>query len=254
MACEMPVAPVLPGLETGGHVHSVETCGTVDGPGLRYVLFLSGCPLRCQYCHNPDLIGRPCGTPKTAGEVVGDILRYRNFLKRGGLTITGGEPLMQPEFVHAVFHAARREGIHTALDTSGFLGAKASDALLGETDLVLLDLKSWDPATFREVTGVSRRPGFEFASRLDALGKPVWIRFVLVPGLTDGEENIRGLARFVAGLGNVERCEILPFHKMGEDKYRQAGLPYQLGATPEPSSDDIRRARSIFAGYGVETS
>lgn len=254
MLCEAPSTPVVPGLETTGHVHSVETCGTVDGPGLRYVAFLSGCPLRCQYCHNPDILGRPCGEPTAAGEMVDDILRYRAFLKRGGVTLTGGEPLMQPDFVHAIFHAARKAGIHTALDTSGFLGAGASDALLEDTDLVLLDLKSWDPQTFREVTGVSRRPSFEFARRLDALGKPVWIRFVLVPGLTDAEENLEGLARFVAGLGNVERFEILPFHKMGETKYAQANLPYRLGDTPEPSAAEIERARQIFTHHGVEVS
>lgn len=256
---EAPLAPLGaldlqdPAPDTLGHIHSVETCGTVDGPGLRYVLFTSGCPLRCLYCHNPDSQGKPCGSVKTAEEVLTDVLRYRNFIKRGGLTISGGEPLMQPDFVHAVFKGAKAAGLHTALDTSGFLGYKASDALLEDVDLVLLDIKSWNPATYQKVTGVAIGPTLEFADRLDALGKPVWIRFVLVPGLTDAESNIDGLAKFIATLGNVERVEILPFHKMGERKYRELGIPYTLADTQPPSEEQVDRARSIFAHYGIKT-
>ncbi len=240
-----------PSLDTVGHIHSVETCGTVDGPGLRYVLFLSGCPLRCQYCHNPDAQGSPAGTNKTAGEVLEDVLKYRNFIRKGGLTVSGGEPLMQPNFVHALFKEAKREGLHTTLDTSGFLGYKASDALLENVDLALLDIKSFDSATYKEVTAVDLKPTLDFARRLDQLGIDVWIRFVLVPGLTDAEDNIDGLARFVASLGNVAKVEILPFHKMGESKYQQLNKPYKLANTPEPTPEEVERARQIFASHGV---
>lgn len=235
-----------------GIIHSVETCGTVDGPGLRYVLFLSGCPLRCQYCHNPDAQGRPRGEAKSASDVMADVKKYKNFLKRGGLTISGGEPLMQPDFVEAVFREAKKEGIHTALDTSGYLGYKASDSLLANVDLVLLDIKSWNPSTYRAATGVNIGPTLEFADRLDSMEKPVWIRFVLVPGLTDAESNIDGLAQFVSTLGNVERVEILPFHKMGEHKYKELGMPYKLGDTQAPTEEEVERARAIFARHGVK--
>ncbi|MDQ8205334.1 pyruvate formate-lyase-activating protein [Pelagicoccus sp. SDUM812003] len=252
--CQSCQAPPNDGafMEALGNIHSIETCGTVDGPGLRYILFLSGCPLRCQYCHNPDAQGRPRGELKSASDVLADVVRYKNFLRKGGLTISGGEPLMQPDFLHAVFKGAKEAGIHTALDTSGFLGYKASDELLENVDLVLLDIKSWNPSTYREVTGVDLSPTLEFADRLSDMGKPVWIRFVLVPGLTDAESNIDGLAQYVSTLENVERVEILPFHKMGEDKYKRLGLPYQLENTPTPSAEEVERARCIFARYGVK--
>jgi len=246
------IPSAAPPPSTPGFVHSVETCGTVDGPGLRYVLFLSGCPLRCQYCHNPDAQGKPCGETVTAEEALADILKYKRFLKKGGLTISGGEPLIQADFVHAVMAGAKAEGIHTALDTSGFVGHKASDALLENVDLVLLDIKSWSPMTYKFVTGVCIDPTVRFAKRLAELGKPAWIRFVLVPGLTDNERNINGLAEFVATLPNVERMEILPFHKMGESKYSQNGIAYRLKNTPVPTDGQVDNARRIFADHGVE--
>jgi pyruvate formate lyase activating enzyme len=235
-----------------GYIHSVETCGTVDGPGLRYVLFLGGCPLRCLYCHNPDAQGRPTGDCRTADEVLEDVLRYKSFIRRGGLTVSGGEPLMQPRFVGALFRGAKRHGIHTALDTSGFLGHKADDALLDQTDLVLLDIKSWKPDLYRKVTGVEVGPTLDFAERLDRRGNRMWIRFVLVPGLTDDPENVRGLADFVSRLDHVERVEILPFHQMGEYKYAELGKEYQLQDTATPTEEEIERVRAIFADHGVE--
>jgi pyruvate formate lyase activating enzyme len=245
-----PVGPPAP--ETEGFIHSVETCGTVDGPGVRYVLFLNGCPLRCQYCHNPDAQGKPSGATKTAEEAFADVIKYKSFIKKGGLTISGGEPLMQPAFVHAMFAMAKAEGLHTTLDTSGFVGHKASDELLDLTDLVLLDIKSFSPMTHKIVTGVCVDQTLKFAKRLDARGNKVWIRFVLVPGLTDHPQNIQGLAKFVSELGNVEKVEILPFHKMGEDKYARSGIAYKLGNTPAPTSAQIESARNIFALHGVE--
>ncbi len=243
----------VPAPSTEGFVHSVETCGTVDGPGVRYVLFLHGCPLRCQYCHNPDAQGKPSGATKTAEDAFADVLKYKSFIRKGGLTISGGEPLLQADFVHAMFRMAKENGLHTTLDTSGFVGHKASDELLDETDLVLLDIKSFSPMTHKMVTGVCVDQTLKFAKRLDARGNKVWIRFVLVPGLTDSEKNIDGLAEFVSTLGNVDRVEILPFHKMGEGKYRRSGLPYKLGNTPTPTDGEVQRARDIFARHGVET-
>lgn len=244
-------AKAAPSPATPGFIETVETCGAVDGPGIRYVIFTSGCPLRCRYCHNPETQGRPKGRMTTAGEALSDVLRYKGFLRRGGLTISGGEPLMQPAFVHAILRGAKEAGIHTALDTSGFLGAKASDALLDQVDLVLLDIKSGLPATYQEVTGAMLAPTLNFARRLAARGNAMWIRFVLVPGLTDSEENIRGVAAFVAGLSHVDRVEILPFHKMGEAKYDKAGIAYHLANTPSPTPAEIERARQIFASEGV---
>lgn len=231
---------------TSGYVHSIETCGMVDGPGVRYIAFLAGCPLRCLYCHNPETQKPRCGTLLRAEEVVADALRYKSFIRKGGMTISGGEPLSQPKFVEALLREAKAAGLHTALDTSGFLGHRASDALLEATDLVLLDIKSSDPLTHQAVTGVSPEPTQRFARRLDRLGKPIWLRFVLVPGLTDDPENIRGVAAFAASLSNIQRCEILPFHQYGKPKYQALGLPYPLSDTPPASPQDLDRARAIF--------
>lgn len=240
------------GVGTVGYVHSVETCGTVDGPGLRYVLFLSGCPLRCLYCHNPDAQGKPRGKPTTVDEALRDVLRYRNFIRDGGLTVSGGEPLLQAEFVAALFAEAKRSGLHTALDTSGFRGDVAPQTLLDHTDLVLLDIKSWDRATYKRVTGVEIDSTIAFARRLEQRGIPVWVRFVLVPGLTDDDGNVDGLAEFVATLTNVQRVEVLPFHKLAQHKYAQLGIGFQLEATPTPTPEQIARARNLFAEHGVK--
>lgn len=236
-----------------GWVHSVETGGSVDGPGLRYVLFLAGCPLRCLYCHNPDTRHMHDGTPTPSDEVVADIATYADFLKRahGGVTISGGEPLVQPEFCAAVFRGAKALGLHTALDTSGFLGSHADDHLLADVDLVLLDIKAFKESTYRRVTGAPLRPTLEFAERLSLLNKPIWLRFVLVPGLTDDLAEIGGLADFAAGLGVVERVDVLPFHKMGEFKWRELGLPYQLADTEPPSDELVRRVRDTFRDHGL---
>ncbi|WP_309382443.1 pyruvate formate-lyase-activating protein [Cerasicoccus frondis] len=251
-ATELTMPGAVPGPDTEGVVETIETCGAVDGPGLRYVVFTRGCPLRCQYCHNPETQGKPKGDITTAEKVLADVKRYKAFIKRGGLTISGGEPLMQADFVHAIFKGAKEAGIHTALDTSGFLGARASDELLKHVDLVLLDIKSGLSSTYKNVTGVQLSPTLDFAQRLDALGKSMWIRFVLVPGLTDSERNIEAVAKFVATLKHVDRVEILPFHKMGEHKYEHTGLTYNLSNTPTPTREQVETARAIFARHGVE--
>ncbi len=247
-----PAAP-LAGASVRGWVHSVETGGTVDGPGIRYVLFLAGCPLRCQYCHNPDTRHMHDGTPTFSTDVLAELASYAPFLKRahGGLTISGGEPLVQPEFCAALFHGAKRLGLHTALDTSGFLGSHADDHLLADVDLVLLDIKAFKEATYRKLTGVPLRPTLEFAERLSLLRKPIWLRYVLVPGLTDDLQEVEGLAEFAAGLEVVERVDVLPFHKMGEFKWRELGLPYTLADTEPPSAELTARVRDLFRARGL---
>jgi pyruvate formate lyase activating enzyme len=236
-----------------GWVHSVESGGTSDGPGIRYVLFLAGCPLRCLYCHNPDTRHMHDGTPTSSADIVEEIGTYAEFLRRakGGVTISGGEPLVQPEFCAAVFRGAKDLGLHTALDTSGFLGTHADDYLLDDVDLVLLDIKAFKEATYRRLTGVPLRPTLEFAERLAVMGKPIRLRYVLVPGLTDDLTEIEGLAEFAAGLGVVERVDVLPFHKMGEFKWRELGLPYRLASTQPPSVELLERVRDRFRAHGL---
>jgi pyruvate formate lyase activating enzyme len=236
-----------------GYVHSVETGGTVDGPGLRYVVFTSGCPLRCLYCHNPDGMHRKNGHVMRVEHLLDDIATYIPYLKRGsgGLTVSGGEPLVQPAFTHALFHGAKLLGLHTALDTSGFLGSRASDAMLDDIDLVLLDVKAFAPATYQRLTGVALEPTLDFARRLSDRGQPMWIRYVLVPGLTDDRVEIEGLADFAAGLDTVERVEVLPFHKMGEWKWEQLSIPYQLADTLPPTPEQVDEVRAVFRSRGL---
>lgn len=238
------------GLE--GWVHSTETFGTADGPGIRYVLFMSGCPLRCQYCHNPDTWHRQDGTLTTVEDILADIAGYRGFIRaHGGVTLSGGEPLVQPKFCKAILHGCKAMGLHTALDTSGYLGHLADDALLADTDLVLLDIKAATGRRFRSLTGVELKPTIQFAEDLAAINKAVWLRYVLVPGLTDQLDEIESLARFAAGLGNVERVDVLPFHKLGEHKWRDRGLTYRLDRVQPPSETLIQTVRQIFHAEGL---
>ena len=237
-----------------GSVYSKDAGGAVDGPGIRYVLFVSGCPLRCQYCHNPDTWHRKHGKETTSAEIMAEIASYSTFLRKakGGITISGGEPLTQIEFVAEVFHGAKAMGLHTALDTSGFLGKRVSDAMLDDIDLVLLDIKAFTEETYREVTGAELQPTLDFARRLSDKGKAIWLRYVLVPGLTDKLDEIEGLAAFAAELGVVERVDILPFHKLGEFKWQDCGRDYQLGDTEPPSPELVDKVRGIFAAHGLD--
>lgn len=237
-----------------GYIHSVETAGAVDGPGLRFVVFTTGCPLQCAYCHNPDSRHMKNGYMATTAELLTEIAQYRDFLTstNGGVTISGGEPLCQPHFVRALLGGCKAMGLHTAIDTSGYLGEAADDTLLDMADLVLLCVKSFDPQAHVDITGAPLHPTLTFAQRLARRGQDVWLRYVLVPGLTDNWGAIEGLAGYAAKLGNIRRVEILPFHKMGEYKYEELGLPYRLKATPPPPPEDIARARSIFAQYGLD--
>ncbi|MFS8907029.1 pyruvate formate-lyase-activating protein [Synechococcus sp. OH2] len=246
---DTPLKPLTP---ITGRIHSVETCGTVDGPGIRFVIFLQGCPLRCLYCHNPDCRDPNAGQVVTVDSLMAEIQRCRNYyLKGGGVTASGGEPLMQPNFVAEIFRRCHELDLHTALDTSGYAPLGVAKPVLAHTDLVLLDIKSYLPELYRKVTGVSLQPTLDLARYLDQIHKPTWIRFVLVPGLTDPEENIKGLAEFVATLSNVERVEVLPFHKMGEYKWQQLGLPYTLSDVQPPTPEQINHALQIFRERGL---
>ncbi|HYN94322.1 MAG TPA: pyruvate formate-lyase-activating protein [Pilimelia sp.] len=232
-----------------GAVHSFDLSSGVDGPGTRFVAFLAGCPLRCRYCHSPDTWYRRSGRQMTVDELLGEIDKYRRFITvaGGGVTLSGGEPLQQAAFTGEVLRRCRAAGLHTALDTSGFLGDRATDDLLDDTDLVLLDIKSWDPATYRRVTGTGEvAPTLRFARRLADRGIPLWIRFVLVPGLTDDPANVEGIAGFVAELGSVQRVEVLPFHRLGAHKYTELGLRYPLADTEPPTAALVGRVREQF--------
>lgn len=236
-----------------GRIHSIETCGTVDGPGIRYILFTQGCPLRCKYCHNPDTWKLQNGKEIDTDSLISEIIQYKSYMQfsGGGITVSGGEPLLQPDFVKDLFMKCKNHGIHTCLDTSGFASLEKADPVLDYTDLVLLDIKSYNPDVFKDLTGVPLDPTLAFANHLNNRHIPVWIRYVLVPNLTDNEKDIEELAKFLATLNNVERVDILPFHKMGEYKWEQLGYEYELLDTEEPTKDDVTKAKSIFLKYGL---
>lgn len=237
---------------TSGYVHSYESSSRYDGPGLRLVLFVSGCLLRCTYCHNPDTWHLKDGTRVPADVVLERLKSFAPALKAlgGGLTISGGEPMVQMAFTKAIFAGARKMGLHTAIETSGFLGDKADDEFLSVLDLVLLDIKSSDPDTYRRVTGRELAPTLRFAERLARMGKPAWVRFTLVPGHTDDPANVEGIARFVAPMKNVEWVEVQPFHQMGEFKWKAMGLDYVHADTPMPTPDLISRVIGQFRAAG----
>ena len=252
---EVPESDVRSALASGdmGFLHSFTTGSTVDGPGVRVVAWTAGCQWRCRYCHNPDTWTMTNGIPVTITKAIEELRKYRHGLKimSGGLTISGGEPLMQHRFVAKLFAAASAMGIHTALDSNGYYGARLTDAELETISLVLLDIKTWDPERHRSLTGMDNAPTLEFARRLAAQKRKIWIRFVLVPGLTDDPEDVAGIARFAAGLGNVERVEVLPFHQMGKFKWQRLGLNYTLEGTSPPSPALAEETCAIFRAEGL---
>ena len=237
-----------------GRVHSWDLSTGVDGPGTRLVVFLAGCPLRCLYCHTPDTWSST-GAVSPAAEIGDLIRRYRPFISMsgGGFTVSGGEPLQQPAFTQELLRLAKRAGLHTALDTSGFLGRRASDALLDDTDLVLLDIKAGTEATHRALTGRPLAPTIEFARRLAARGDTVWVRYVLVPGYTDDPAEIELVAALAEELGNVDRVEVLSFHTLGQAKYDRLGIPFPLAGIEPPSPESVAAARTAFARHGLRT-
>lgn len=235
-------------------IHSWELVTAVDGPGTRMTMFLSGCPLRCQYCHNPDTMEMKTGTLERIEDIVKKIKRYKPIFSAsgGGLTISGGEPLFQIAFTRRVLKEVHDAGIHTCIDTSGYLGARLSDEDLGNIDMVLLDVKSGDPDIYKTVTARDLQPTIDFGDRLEALGKRTWVRYVLVPGLTDDPANVEKAADIVARWPHaVERVEVLPFHNMGADKWRELGKTYLLEDVRPPSKELVEDTKAIFASRGV---
>jgi pyruvate formate lyase activating enzyme len=235
-----------------GYAHSYETSSRYDGPGLRVVLFLSGCLLRCVYCHNPDTWHLKDGTYVSADHVLQRLGSFAGALKSldGGLTISGGEPMVQLAFCRRLLEGAKAMGLHTAIETSGFLGDRADDRFLNALDLVLLDIKSGNPMTYRAVTGRDLAPTLRFAERLAAMGKPVWVRFTLVPGFTDDPDNVDSVARFVAPMKNVQWVEVQPFHQMGAFKWKAMGIEYRCADTPAASPELANRVREQFRAAG----
>ena len=234
-----------------GKIHSFESFGTVDGPGIRFVVFMQGCPMRCQYCHNPDTWSCSAGKEYEAEEVASRVLKYKNyFTGGGGVTVSGGEPLMQAQFVCELFTILKRSGINTALDTSGVLynedEPRAFDELLAVTDLVLLDIKHIDEAEHKKLTGHSNKNILAFARYLAQIGKSVWIRHVLVPGITDDDKYLYKLKEFISSLGNVSKVEVLPYHTMGAVKYKKLGIDYPLEGVQPPSPERVKNAKEIL--------
>lgn len=237
-----------------GYCHSYETSSRYDGPGLRVVIFVSGCLLRCTYCHNPDTWHLKDGTYVSVDQVLDRLVQFAPPLLElgGGLTISGGEPMVQLAFTRRIFAGAKKMGLHTAIETSGFLGDRADDSYLSAIDLVLLDIKSSDPETYRRVTGRDLAPTLRFAERLASLSKPVWVRFTLVPGETDDPANVDGIARFVAPMKNVEWVEVQPFHQLGAFKWKAIGLEYKLLNTPPAGRDLVDRVIEQFRSAGCQ--
>lgn len=238
-----------------GRIHSFESFGTVDGPGIRFVIFLQGCPLRCKYCHNPDTWGAG-GKEYSVDEVVERALKYKNYFgDKGGVTVTGGEPLAQIAFVTQLFTALKTKGIHTCVDTSGFTFRKddqaclqAFDKLIAVTDLFLLDIKHIDDDRCKDLTGQSNANTLAFAKYLSDNGKSIWIRQVLVPGWTDAEESLQRTRAFVDGLATVEKVEVLPYHSMGAVKYQKLGIEYPFKDMQTPTKESVQKAKEILCG------
>ena len=237
-----------------GHIHSFESFGTVDGPGIRFVVFMQGCPLRCKYCHNPDT-WRSGGQEYSAQEVANRVMRYKNYFSdKGGVTVSGGEPLLQIDFVIELFTILKKQGVSTCVDTSGFTfnpdneqSVEKHRQLLAVTDLFLLDIKHIDDAAHRSLTGQSNAHTLAFAKFLSDEGKDMWIRHVLVPNLTDDDAQLERLKAFIDTLQTVKRVEVLPYHTMGEVKYQKLGIEYPLKGVQPPVKERVMNAKRILA-------
>lgn len=236
-----------------GRIHSTESFGTVDGPGVRYVVFMQGCPMRCLYCHNPDTWDYNKGTEMSVEEILSDYDKCKEFLKNGGLTVTGGEPLMQIEFVTELFENAHKRRIHTCLDTSGITFRRDNEKILAQfnklleyTDLVMLDIKHIDDDEHKKLTLHSNKDILDFALFLKEKNVPVWIRHVVVPKITDDENSLYRLGNFIGGLNNLKAIDVLPYHDLGKEKYENLGIPYPLNDTPPLDKSEAVKARDII--------
>ena len=240
-----------------GYIHSTESFGTVDGPGVRFVVFMQGCPMRCKYCHNPDTWQIGAGEKVSAEKIISDYTKNKAFYARGGLTVTGGEPLLQVDFLLELFKMAKEQGIHTCIDTSGITYRPAESEyneklllLLGYTDLVMLDIKHIDPTHHKELTGQDNAGILAFARLLSEKNIPVWVRHVVVPGITDDPVYLRKLGNFLGTLSSVKALDVLPYHTMGKSKYGEMGIPYPLeGVEPLSKSEAVKAKEFILEGF-----
>ncbi|MCL6741874.1 pyruvate formate-lyase-activating protein [Sphingomonas sp. RB56-2] len=255
---DVPDMDVKSALKTGdlGFLHSFTTGSAVDGPGIRLVAWTTACMFRCQYCHNPDTWTLRNGIPVTLEQAIGEIRKYANGLKAmgGGFTLSGGEPMMQDRFAARLFDAVKGMGVHTAIETNGYYGDRMTDDELRNIDLVILDMKAFTPDQHQQVTGLRNEEVIKFGERLASLRRPMWLRYVLVPGLTDHPDEMEAVARFGASLGVVERAEILPFHQMGRYKWERLGIEYKLARTEPPTNEGVERAVSIFRSAGLNAA
>jgi pyruvate formate lyase activating enzyme len=255
LGAHVPESDVRTALATGdmGFLHSFTTGSAVDGPGIRVVAWTAGCMWRCLYCHNPDTWKMTNGIPVTVAKAAEELRKYRRGLATmsGGFTVSGGEALMQHRFAVKLLSAAKSMGIHTALDTNGYYGDRLADDDLKTIDLVLLDLKGWDPDRHKVLTGMDNGPTLAFARRLAECGIPVWLRFVLVPGYSDDPAEVEAVAQFAAGLGNVTRVDVLPFHQMGRFKWSALGLNYVMNDVQPPSNEAVEQACRVFRAAGL---
>ena len=255
----VPDMDVKTALKTGdlGFLHSFTTGSAVDGPGIRVVGWTTACMFRCQYCHNPDTWTLKNGIPVTLERAIEEVQKYANGLRamNGGFTLSGGEPLMQDRFAARLFAAVKMMGVHTAIETNGYYGERLSDREFEDIDLVILDMKAFSRDQHERVTGgMHNEDVLEFCNRLSALKRPMWLRYVLVPGLTDIPEEMEAVAEFGSSLGVVERVEILPFHQMGRYKWERLNLGYQLEDTQPPTRESVESAVAIFKAAGLDAS
>ncbi|MDF2628519.1 MAG: pyruvate formate lyase activating enzyme [Symbiobacteriaceae bacterium] len=254
MAELLETQKAVPVRQRVGRIHSIESMGAVDGPGIRFVVFLQGCQMRCQYCHNPDTWKLNGGTEQTVGRLADQVRQYQSFMRAsgGGVTISGGEPLLQAPFVAALMAECHRMGIHTALDTSGYVPSLDQvNAVLDHTDLVLLDLKLMNPEKHKELTGRELDRILYFADLVTSRGIPIWIRHVVVPGVTDDPEDVDALGRFVAALPGVQRVDLLPYHLLGKHKWEALGIRYQLDEVQPPSDELMERVAAQLRAHGL---
>ncbi|WBA09390.1 pyruvate formate lyase 1-activating protein [Salinivibrio kushneri] len=241
-------------MSTIGRIHSFESCGTVDGPGIRFIVFMQGCLMRCKYCHNRDTWDTHGGKEVTVDEIMKDVRAYRHFITAsgGGVTASGGEAMLQPEFVRDFFRAANAEGIHTCLDTNGYIRKHTPviDEVLEATDLVMLDLKQLNDHVHEDLVGVSNRRTLDFAKYLHKIGQKTWIRYVVVPGYTDDDDSAHRLGQFIQDMDNIEKVELLPYHQLGAHKWEALGHDYELQDVSPPSKEVMDRVKEIIASYG----
>ncbi len=244
-------------MSTMGRVHSFESCGTVDGPGIRFIVFMQGCLMRCKYCHNRDTWDLEDGRMVSVDEIMNEVVTYKHFMKSsgGGITASGGEAMLQPEFIRDLFRSAHEQGIHTCLDTNGHIRKHTDviDEVLDATDLVMLDLKQINDAIHKDLVGVSNNRVLDFARYLHQRGQKTWIRYVVVPGYTDDEASAHQLGEFIKDMDNIEKIEMLPYHQLGAHKWETLGYDYELKDTKPPSKETMETLQAILESYGHKT-